>query len=94
METYIHAGKKYQVEEVECFGAIINVNGTSITDLDKMGELTGSSMYKSGGYTVFVDGDEVWFKTFEQAYDFAMTKQKDTCRLEPEDPDAPVNIIG
>ena len=83
METYIKDGKKYQVEEVNLFGAIVNVNGTSITDFKKMEELTGDSMlYGNGGYTVFCDSDELFFDTFEEAYNFAMNEQKDTFRLE------------
>ena len=82
MEKYVNNGKTYQVEEVQLYGAIINVNGTSITDISAMEELTGDAvLYGSGGYTVFCDGDELFFDTFEAAYDFAMTKQKNTARL-------------
>ena len=83
MERYYNNGKEYEVEEVELYGAIINVNGTSITDFKKMEELTGDEMlYGSGGYTVFCDSDEIYFDTFEEAYNFAMNEQKDTFRLE------------
>ena len=82
MEKYINNGKEYNVEEVNLYGAIINVNGTSITDLGRMYELTGDDMYKDGGYTVFVGSDEVYYDTFEKAYDCAMNKQKDTFWLE------------
>ena len=82
MEKYFNQGKEYNVEEVNLYGAIINVNGTSITDLNRMYEITDNKMYKSGGYTVFVDSDEIFFDTFEEAYNFAMTEQKDTFRLE------------
>ena len=73
---YKNNGKTYNVESVVYNGAIINVNGTSITDHSKnfvgvVGE----------GYSVFVDSDELGFDTFEEAYDFAMTKQKDTFRI-------------
>ena len=79
---YVNNGKTYDVEEVNLFGAIINVNGTSITDFKRMEELTGDHMlYRSGGYTVFCNSDELFFETFEEAYDFAMTKQKDTFRI-------------
>ena len=78
MEKYVSGGKEYEVEGVELYGAIINVNGTSITDLGLMGDLTGDPMYNGGGYTVFCDSDEIYFKTFEEAYDFAMNEQKDT----------------
>lgn len=83
MERYINNGKEYQVEEVNLYGAIINVNGTSITDLSAMYDLTGDKLlYAGGGYTVFCDHDEIYFDTFEEAYDFAMNKQKNTFRLE------------
>ena len=76
---YTNNGKTYDVEDIELYGAIINVNGTSITDLNVMLELTGDEMlYGQGGYTVFVNSDEVYYDTFEQAYDCAMNKQKDT----------------
>ncbi len=81
MEKYINNGKEYDVEEVNLYGAIINVNGTSITNLEVMGDLTGDTMYKNGGYTVFCDSDEIYFDTFEEAYNFAMNEQKDTFRL-------------
>lgn len=80
MERYVNAGKSYEVESTECMGAVVNVNGTSITDCSLMAELTGMP-HSSCGYTVFVDSDEVWFKTFEEAYDFAMNKQKGTFRI-------------
>jgi hypothetical protein len=83
MEKYYKDGKEYDVEEVNLFGAIVNVNGTSITDFKKMEELTGDSMlYGNGGYTVFCDSDELFFDTFDKAYEFAMNEQKDTFRLE------------
>ena len=72
--------KQYEVESTSYFGAIINVNGTSITDIARMNELTHSKM--GNGYTVFCDSDELWFETFEKAYDFAMNKQKNTFRIE------------
>jgi len=82
MEKYINNGKTYDVEEVALYGAIINVNGTSITNLEAMGDLTGDPMYDGGGYTVFCDSDEIYFDTFEEAYNFAMNEQKDTFSLE------------
>ena len=74
--------KAFEVESTSYFGAIINVNGTSITDIKRMYELTHSPLYKGGGYTVFCDGDEVFFDTFEKAYGFAMNEQKNTFRKE------------
>lgn len=70
----------YKVESVELNGAIVNVNGTSITDCKKM-DLLMNNPYGNGGFTVFVDSDEVCFNTFKEAYEFAMTKQKDTFRI-------------
>lgn len=58
-----HFGKIYEVDSI--FANIINVNGTSITKED-------------GYYTVFVEGDEVFFKDFDKAYNFAIYEQKDT----------------
>jgi len=82
MEKYFNNGKEYEVEEVNLYGAIINVNGTSITDIHRMYELTGDKLlYSGGGYTVFCDGDEIFFDTFEKAYNFAMTEQKNTGRI-------------
>ena len=82
MERYYNSGKEYTVEEVNLYGAIINVNGTSITDLNRMYELTGDKLlYAGGGYTVFCDSDEIYFDTFDKAYDFAMNKQKNTFSL-------------
>ena len=81
MEKYYKDGKEYNVEEVNLYGAIINVNGTSITDYSVMFDLTGDSMYKNMGYSVFCDGDELAFDTFEDAYNFAMNKQKNTSRI-------------
>jgi len=88
---YRRGNKTYDVEEVELFGAIINVNGTSITDLAKMQELTGSEFYTEG-FTVFCDSDEIYFDTFDQAYNFAMTEQKDTFRLNRDEEDETVYI--
>ena len=77
--------KEYEVEEVNLYGAIINVNGTSITDLEVMGDLAGDPMYENDGYTVFCDSDEIYFKTFEEAYNFAMNEQKDTFRVNKDE---------
>lgn len=83
MQYYTNKKKIYEVESVELFGAIINVNGTSITDLNQMYNLTGDKLlYAGGGYTVFCDSDELYFDTFDKAYEFAMTKQKDTFSLD------------
>ncbi len=79
MWYYTNKKKIYEVESIELYGAIINVNGTSITDLGVMKELTGNEMlYGQSGYTVFVNSDEVYYDTFGKAYDCAMNKQKDT----------------
>ena len=73
MTSYYNNGKKYLVESV-VDNLLINVNGTTITDWKVMSN--------TQGYTVFVEGDEDFFETFEEAYDFAMNGQKDTIRLE------------
>lgn len=73
---------KYKIESEAYGGAIKNVNGTSITDCDKMARLIGNPYHKPCGlFTVFVDGDEVCFNSFDEAYEFAMTKQKNTARI-------------
>lgn len=80
---YKNCGKTYDVESVELNGAIINVNGTSITDCELMGKMTSNPFMKDMRcYTVFCDSDEICFDTFDEAYVFATTKQKDTFRLE------------
>jgi len=76
---YKNNGKTYDVEEVNLGGAVVNVNGTTITDYSKMSKLTG---LQGTGYSVFCDSDEICFDTFDEAYVFATTKQKDTFRLE------------
>ena len=79
---YKHNDKKYKVESVAYDGMIINVNGTSITDCDLQAKMFGYSWRKPcGEFTVFCDGDELVFPSFEDAYDFAMNKQKDTFRI-------------
>ena len=79
MKKYINNGKTYEVSDITYNGAIIEVNGTDITDLEKKGQLDGLSF--GSGFTVFCDSDEMGFATFDKAYEFAMTKQKDTFRL-------------
>ncbi len=80
MEKYYNEkeDKTYAVEDVQLYGAIINVNGTSITDINRMYEITGNDLYRSGGYTVFVNSAEPYFDPFEAAYDYALNKQKHT----------------
>ena len=63
---YKNNRKIYEVESVVYGGTAINVNGTTITKNDDR------------TYTVFVEGDEIGFNTFDEAYKFAMTEQKDT----------------
>ena len=77
MVKYYNSGIEYQVDAVELDGAIINVNGTSITDCAVMAERTGNPFMACDGYLVFCDSDEIGFDTFEEAYEFAMYKQKD-----------------
>lgn len=77
---YERDGKKYKVDSVTSGGVCINVNGTTITDQEAMSETLGFS-FPVEGFSVFVDGDELYFNTFEEAYDFATTKQKNTMRI-------------
>lgn len=73
MKNYKKNGKTYKVSEIAYGGAIVNVNGTSITDYSKMYELTQNKLYKGlKGYSVFYDSNELTFATFEQAYNFAL----------------------
>lgn len=82
METYINNKKAYKVESITCEGMCIQVNGTTITDCDLQAKLFGYSWYKPcGDFSVFCDRDEIIFHSFEEAYNFAMTEQKDTFRL-------------
>lgn len=77
--TYKNNNKSYEVDSVEYGGSIINVNGTSITDCDRQALLFGYNWYKPDGtFTVFANSDEIVFKNFDDAYKFAMTKQKGT----------------
>lgn len=55
---YNNSGRTYQVDSIEYDGEVINVFGTSITDMGM-------------GYTVYFNGDEVYFETFDEAYNFA-----------------------
>ncbi len=60
-------GKKYDVDSTAYNDAIINVFGTSITDEKKQG-------IGGNGYTVFDEGEEIYFKTFDEAYKYAKKK--------------------
>lgn len=62
-------GKDYDVDSTAYNGAIINAFGTSITDEKKQG-LGGN------GYTVFDGGDEIYFKTFDEAYNYAKKNER------------------
>ena len=68
MTTYENNGKSYQVESLAYGGLIINVNGTSISELG------------NGYYSVFVEGEEIVFENFEKAYQFAINEQENTIR--------------
>mgnify|MGYP007037127513 CR=1 FL=1 len=74
---YKNNKKEYKVESVTNYGMSIQVNGTTITDVKVMKEMLFNN-YDGVGYTVFVDSDEIYFDTFDKAYEFAMTKQKNT----------------
>lgn len=76
---YRNNNKRYQVSSVAYDGMIINVNGTSITDYSQYSKrMLG---IEGKGYSVFCDSDELYFETFDEAYDFAMNKQKNTFRI-------------
>lgn len=62
-------GKKYDVDSTAYNGAIINAFGTSITDEKKQG-LGGN------GFTVDDGGDEIYFNTFDEAYNYAKKKER------------------
>lgn len=62
-------GKDYDVDSTAYNGAIINAFGTSITDEKKQG-LGGN------GYTVFDSGDEIYFDTFDEAYNYAKKNER------------------
>ena len=62
-------GKDYDVDSTAYNGAIINAFGTSITDEKKQG-LGGN------GYTVFDGGDEIYFNTFDEAYNYAKKNER------------------
>ncbi len=76
---YVNNGKIYEVESITFWGCKIQVNGTTITDCKNFGEMI--DMPSLTGYDVFCDSDEIHFDTFDEAYEFAMTKQKNTFRL-------------
>ena len=75
---YENHGKVYDVESVTYGGASIQVNGTTITNHLILNELLYGSKPSYEHYSVFVDSDELYFDTFEEAHIFATTKQKDT----------------
>ncbi len=80
--TITKNNKKYRVESVAYGGAVTNVNGTSITDRDLFAELVGDKYHVAdGSFSVFCDGDEISFPSFQEAYEFATTKQENTYRL-------------
>lgn len=72
--------KVYEVDEVPAVykGAIVNVNGTTITDCGLMSRTIHNNSDNEGTYSVFVEGDEVLFNSFEEAYNCAVYRQKDT----------------
>lgn len=80
--NYKNNGKTYKVEDITCDGMCIEVNGTTITDIDLQAEIFGYTWHKpSGDFSVFCDSDEIVFPSFEKAYKFAMEEQKDTFRI-------------
>ena len=61
---------KYPDVEETPYGFIYNVNGRSITDVEGQNRKFGIPG-KSGGFTLEVDGDEVFYPDFESAYNAA-----------------------
>lgn len=64
---------KYPDVEKTPYGFIYNVNGESITDLKEQDRKFGRNVddNKNYGFTVTKDGDEVYYETFEDAYNAA-----------------------
>lgn len=64
---------KYPDVEKTPYGFIYNVNGESITDLKEQDRSFGKNVddNKNYGFTVTKDGDEVYYETFEDAYNAA-----------------------
>ena len=62
--------KKYPDVETTPYGFIYNVNGKSITDIAAQNKSMGMKVdpNKEYGFTVTVDGDEVYAKDFDEAY--------------------------
>lgn len=60
---------KYPDVEETPYGFIYNVGNKSITDLaEQDAHLFHKPATKSGGFTLTVDGDEVFYPSFEEAY--------------------------
>lgn len=81
MEIYKNNGETYNVEDITYGGIYINVNGTTITDCKLNDEMLLGMKNGAEAFTVFCNGEEIMFGTFEEAYDYAMHKQKDTFRI-------------
>lgn len=64
---------KYPDVEKTPYGFVYNVNGESITDLKEQDREFGRNVddNKNYGFTVTKDGDEVYYETFEDAYNAA-----------------------
>ena len=81
MEKIIKDGKTYEVEEVNFAGAIVNVNGTSITDYENLEYITGK--FKSIG-----SGDKpvvakVYYQEVIDKYVIVLDQCGNTAALEP-----------
>lgn len=59
--------EKYPDVEETPYGFIYNVNGKSITDVLRQNQKFGLPG-KSGGFTLAVDGDEIFYPDWESAY--------------------------
>lgn len=68
-------GKEYNVDEVQ-YGMYYNIGQTTITDVSKQEYVLFGKETKGLGYSVFIDGDEVCYETFEDAYNAALEYNK------------------
>lgn len=68
-------GKEYNVDEVQ-YEMYYNIGQTTITDMTKQEFILFGNKKENLGYSVFIDGDEVCYKTFEDAYNAALEYNK------------------
>lgn len=70
--------KKYPEAKATDYGFIYNVGNSSITDVGAQNKSFGkkNDPYKNYGFTLTVGGDEVYYDTFEDAYNDAIKANK------------------